>query len=64
MRTNRLESISIAEIETIINGIATNPYSSTQILSLLQVEKNHLQSIGLKAFRCHAFVHEFICILV
>ncbi|XP_030439653.2 DNA replication licensing factor MCM3 homolog 3 [Syzygium oleosum] len=36
MRANRLESISIAEIETIINSIATNPYSSTQILSLLQ----------------------------
>ncbi|KAF7849108.1 hypothetical protein BT93_L1237 [Corymbia citriodora subsp. variegata] len=36
MRVNRLESISIAELETIINGIATNPYSNTQIMSLLQ----------------------------
>ncbi|KAL3739557.1 hypothetical protein ACJRO7_020897 [Eucalyptus globulus] len=36
MRVNRLESISIVELETIINGIATNPFSSTQIMSLLQ----------------------------
>ncbi|KAI3407852.1 DNA helicase [Psidium guajava] len=36
MRVNRLESISLVELETIINGIAANPYSRTQIMSLLQ----------------------------
>ncbi|KAI4371803.1 hypothetical protein MLD38_010110 [Melastoma candidum] len=36
MRVNRLDMISVDDVERIINGIATAPYSRTQIVSLLE----------------------------
>jgi hypothetical protein len=38
MRANRLDLISIADIENVINSVSVVRYSRTEIISLLEVQ--------------------------
>lgn len=58
MRVNRLDLISVDDVERIINGIATTPYLRTQIVSLLEVNtdmSNSCHGINKKKLRICSF---------
>lgn len=58
MRTHRLEDISIADIETVVNnnGVGASRYSADEIMALLEVHEE--KEFSFFCFKLSNFIHD------